>query len=98
MKFRKVTLSSDLPDPPHIPADGTYPHCDQYVLHSAGVCQYCDLHPDWQADRVRLAMAFSDTSPEEIERFRLSPCPSTLRRPAAVRDRWWGNAPTPRVP
>lgn len=24
------------------------PHCDAYVLHAPGVCEYCDRHPDWQ--------------------------------------------------
>lgn len=70
-----------------------FPHCDSLILHTPGVCQYCDRHPDWQALRSAQGIAFSDM-PEDIRREHgLLPCPSTYRRPAEVRDRWYGNVP-----
>lgn len=72
-----------------------FPHCDSLILHSPGVCEYCDRHPDWQALRSAQGIAFSDTSEEEIRANDLIPCPSTVKRPAEVRDQWYGNVPKP---
>lgn len=70
-----------------------FPHCDSLILHSPGACEYCDRHPDWQALRSAQGVAFSDTSTEDVKRHNLIPCPSTVRRSAEVRDRWYGNVP-----
>lgn len=70
-----------------------FPHCDSLILHSPGVCEYCDRHPDWQALRSAQGIAFSDTPEADVKAHNLIPCPSTTRRPAEVRDRWYGNVP-----
>lgn len=70
-----------------------FPHCDSLILHSPGVCEYCDRHPDWQTLRSAQGIAFSDMSAEVAKEHNLIPCPSTTRRPADVRDRWGGNRP-----
>jgi len=70
-----------------------FPHCDSLILHSPGVCRFCDRHPDWQALREAQGVAFSDTPEAEIEAQGLIPCPSTALRSAEVRDRWPGNTP-----
>lgn len=69
------------------------PHCDQLILHSPGACRYCDDHPVWQDARTVAGIAFSDTTDNEVLEAGLTPCPSTRRRAAEVRDRWGGNVP-----
>lgn len=71
-----------------------FPHCDALILHSPGACEFCDRHPDWQALRSGMGVAFSDTPEEMIKKQNLVPCPSTHRRPAEVRDLWPGNVPS----
>lgn len=66
----------------------TMPHCDSAILHSPGVCKYCDVHPDWQELRELWRINFSDTSDPDK-----APCPSTFTRTAETRDRWHGNRP-----
>lgn len=68
-----------------------FPHCDSLVLHSPGACEFCDLHPGWQALRSAQGIAFTDMSEEDRVKHDLLPCPSTYRRPPEVRDRWPGN-------
>lgn len=92
MKITALEFSADYPQPPY--GNVQYPHCDQWILHSPGVCIYCDTHEDWQRDRIRWAVAFSDTPDDEVKAKSLTPCPSTLRRSAEVRDRWGGNTPS----
>lgn len=70
-----------------------FPHCDSLILHSPGVCEYCDRHPHQQAAREAQGTAFSDTPADEVERLGLAPCPSTVARTAEVRDLWYGNVP-----
>ena len=62
------------------------PHCDQAILHSPGVCVYCDHHPLWQKLREQWRINFSDTQDPDK-----APCPSTYFRKAEVRDLWSGN-------
>lgn len=68
-----------------------FPHCDSLILHSPGLCEYCDRHPDWQEYRKRAGIAFSDYDAATVAEFHLVPCPSTFRRSAETRDRWHGN-------
>lgn len=65
-----------------------YPHCDDLVLHAPSKCQYCDEHWNWQAARIRLAIAFTGESTD-----RKRPCPATLLRSAETIHRWGGNRP-----
>lgn len=71
-----------------------FPHCDSHILHSPGVCQFCDRHPDWQALRESQGVAFSDMSTEDAIAAGLVPCPSTYYRTAELRDLWGGNRPS----
>lgn len=67
-----------------------FPHCDQYVLHRPGSCQYCDAHPDWQELRALWGINFTgDNDDNKI------PCPSTRRRPLNTVHAWPGNQPSP---
>lgn len=74
-----------VPNYEHFPQ---FPHCDAKILHSPGVCVYCDEHPDWQAYRLAAGVNFSDTDDPQ-----LAPCPSTHFRSGEIRDRWYGNVP-----
>jgi hypothetical protein len=78
---------------PVVSPDTQFPHCDSLILHSPGTCVYCDRHPDWQQYRMGAGIAFSDYDEATVEELRLIPCPSTARRPAEVRDQWYGNVP-----
>lgn len=71
----------------------TFPHCDALILHKPGTCEVCDMRPDWQALRSAQGIAYSDSSEAEIAHLGLTPCPSTYRRSAELRDRWGGNRP-----
>lgn len=66
------------------------PHCDSSILHSPGICEYCDQYSDWQEYRIVARIAFSDENPVPEGK---APCPSTYFRSAEVRDRWGGNVP-----
>lgn len=48
------------------------PHCNKYILHAPGECDFCDHFPLWQALRVMWGIAFTDYEPEGTE----FPCPS----------------------
>jgi len=41
-----------------------YPHCDSRVLHAqSDGCEYCNLHPEWQALREAWGIAFTGHPP-----------------------------------
>jgi hypothetical protein len=65
------------------------PHCDAYVLHRPGHCEFCDHFPALQVFRVTHRIAFTGYEPKDNER----PCPATLFRPAETIHRWHGNRP-----
>jgi hypothetical protein len=69
---------------------GNVPHCDQAVLHAPGECQYCDVHPEWQALRELWGVAFTGHEPTEHQ----VPCPSDARRGRGMAHAWGGNRPT----
>lgn len=64
----------------------SFPHCDDLVLHAPGDCKYCDLYPEDQRERTNNGINFTGKSDPSME-----PCPSTLRRPLEVIERWPGN-------
>lgn len=71
----------------------TYPHCDSRVLHAPDECEYCDLHPDWQRERITHGVAFTGHAPTEGQ----VPCPADVARPPDTPSdhrRWGGNKPT----
>ncbi len=40
--------------------DFTYPHCDPRIIHSRGVCNFCDKEPLLQGIRQGLSLKFTD--------------------------------------
>lgn len=76
-----------------------FPHCDPYVLHSPGVCTYCDGHVDWQADRVNAQILFTD-DPRNADIIAGTyqgperPCPAQAKRGGNCQV-WGGNVPRP---
>lgn len=79
-----------------IPDGVTPPHCDQSVLHAPGECRYCDAHPDWQAYRQMVGIAFTGHTPTPWYDGgpMLLPCPSDARRGTGEAHVWGGNRPT----
>lgn len=73
-----------------------YPHCDPRVLHSPGTCEFCDEHPDWQAERVRKKIDFTNDKVDEADASREYPCPSFLYRDRETIEKWWGNRAHPK--
>lgn len=63
-------------------------HCDQWVLHAPGACEYCDMYPELQEARVRLNINF--TGKPVAGGFI---CPAEKLRPLAKIERWHGNIP-----
>lgn len=86
------------------PLNVTYPHCDWRVLHQPRACQYCDLHPTWQQERIDACVLFTDDSRNDVtvNHFMstglfldgFQPCPAWLAR--GQQSQWWGgNVPLP---
>lgn len=69
-----------------------FPHCDARVLHAPGECEFCDMHPEWQALRVSWGIAFTGYEPEGSE----LPDPATHARGLDNVHRWYGNTPHPK--
>lgn len=68
-----------------------FPHCDPYVLHAPGKCEYCDLYPAKQEERARTDSNFTGGA----DRTK-APCPSTWRRTSEQVERWPGNRAKPK--
>jgi hypothetical protein len=69
-----------------------YPHCDQHVLHAPGACEFCDMYPDMQQDRVDRGVNFTgETDPTKL------PCPAWARRGSNCQV-WAGNTPYKSAP
>lgn len=64
-------------------------HCDQWVLHSPGTCEYCDLYPELQQFREEHAIQF--TNEEWDASVHEHGCPALHHRPLATIERWGGN-------
>jgi hypothetical protein len=78
----------------------TYPHCDPRVLHAPSECEYCDMHANWQQERLQSGVLFTNDERNKplIEAFLttgrfegdLLPCPGMLARGDAIK-LWGGN-------
>ncbi len=66
-----------------------FPHCDSLVLHAPSTCEFCDMYPEAQQERVRQGINF--TGENEPGKAR---CPAEKLRPAEQIHRWWGNRPS----
>jgi hypothetical protein len=69
------------------PDDLIAPHCDQYILHAPGECDYCDDQPGWQALRQLWGIAYTGHAPTAHQ----IACPSDTRRPDGIANLWHGN-------
>lgn len=69
-------------------SDNVPPHCDPSILHPKGVCEVCDLYPNWQA--LRELWQMNCTGEYDTAK---APCPSVYFREVGVRDAWGGNQP-----
>lgn len=68
-------------------------HCDELVLHSPGVCTYCDeFGADLQHERYLKAVAYTDQMPLASMAVLLLPCPAWQARGANCQA-WPGNTP-----
>lgn len=63
-------------------------HCERLVLHSPGICIYCDKEPEEQKRRIILSIQFTD----EVDiRDHRAPCPAIAARGKTSVNRWYGN-------
>lgn len=62
------------------------PHCDADVLHQPATCRYCDAFPAAQRARYEAGINFTGQHNPTLK-----PCPSEVRRPLEVIERWAGN-------
>jgi hypothetical protein len=67
---------------------GTLPHCDMYVLHAPGTCDYCDKVPRLQEYRIDYGINFTNENDPDLD-----DCPSWEERPPETIERWPGNVP-----
>jgi hypothetical protein len=76
------------PTDPYLNLVQQYPHCDQYVLHLKGSCEYCDspscdpLHT-WRVEHNMNHTGENDPNKQQ--------CPAEARRPISQINRWQGN-------
>lgn len=66
-----------------------FPHCDPHVLHAPGECEYCDIYPEFQNDRVTGGINFTGHTDADK-----APCPADSARGAGHK-RWPGNIARP---
>jgi hypothetical protein len=69
---------------------GQLPHCDMYVLHSPGTCEYCDKWSELQKFRLKTGIAFTNEEPKHGQVI----CPAVIRRNMETIERWPGNIAT----
>jgi hypothetical protein len=69
---------------------GTPPHCDPFVLHLPGNCEFCAGRTDLQT--YRLVNKISHTDSEVVEEG-FEPCPALQRRDKENIENWPGNRP-----
>lgn len=65
-----------------------FPHCDSKILHAPGVCEFCDMHPEWQELREYWGINF--TGEYKLDK---TPCPAELARSLDTINKWHGNVP-----
>ena len=65
-----------------------FPHCDSNVLHEPKSCEFCDLYPEAQAERVAKGINFTGRYDDGKEL-----CPSEGERKLETIYRWYGNVP-----
>ena len=65
-------------------------HCDPFVLHKPGSCQFCDKYPGLQQERIDNGINFTGEYDKNKEG-----CPSELRRPLDYIERWPRNRAYP---
>jgi hypothetical protein len=69
---------------------GSFPHCDELVLHAPGECKYCDDCPAAQQKRIKDGVNFTGHYDAAKK-----PCPAEERRDLKTINRWYGNRPEP---
>jgi hypothetical protein len=73
-----------------------FPHCDDLILHAPGECEFCDMYPERQQERIVKGVNFTGHNTANY------PCPSIARRGgpmhSARRDLWHGNRAHPYEP
>jgi hypothetical protein len=68
-----------------------FPHCDAFVLHVRGKCEFCDLPENDALHAFREERAINHTGERDPAK---ATCPAEARRPKDVIDRWGGNRAT----
>jgi hypothetical protein len=79
------------PPDPYLLLLTQYPHCDGYVLHMPGTCEYCDLPKNKPLHDYRVAHGINHTGEEDPSK---STCPAEARRAKSDIDCWPGNRAT----
>lgn len=82
----------DTPDP-YLSLVDQFPHCDAYVLHPPGTCEYCDSPSCAPLHEYRRVHGVNHTGVWDLSK---APCPAEVRRPKAKIDRWPGNQAKPK--
>jgi len=68
-----------------------YPHCDPRVLHLPKDCEFCDMYPALQAERIRDGVNFTgENNPKK------KPCPAETARGLKSINSWHGNVAQPK--
>jgi hypothetical protein len=80
------------PPDPYLELAEQYPHCDAYILHPRGSCEFCDLPTSEPLHAWRKEHGINHTGEYDPTK---KPCPAELRRPKGVIDKWGGNVAMP---
>jgi hypothetical protein len=81
---------SDKPEKqdPYLGLTKRYPHCDAYVLHAPGTCEYCDMAEFAALHKYRKEHRVNYTGERDVTKLL---CPAEARRGKMTIDKWHGN-------
>lgn len=67
-----------------------FPHCDARVLHEPKNCEFCDMFPELQQERIKNNINFTgEGNPNK------KPCPAEAARGLKSINSWYGNVAKP---
>jgi hypothetical protein len=73
---------------PYLSLCERFPHCDAFVLHSPGSCEYCDMPEFAVLHQYRRDNNINHTGEQLTTK---KECPAEARRALATINRWYGN-------
>lgn len=87
-RLRPRMTDKEREEDPYLGVVKQYPHCDQYVLHRLGECEYCDLPKYQPLHDYRNKNNINHTGENDPAKLT---CPAEALRTKDIIDKWGGN-------